>query len=401
VSHWVRTVTDAPSLASDAADAVAAARQFPGQIATLILPANTAWDAATNTNSHLGTEKSSLQAAETAMPVPKSKVRDAAALLQNDSRAVLILGGNCVHSTALEFASRIAQKTGCDLLAETSNARFERGVGRVSVPSIPYPVDKALETLAPYTTLITVNAKAPVAFFAYPDKPSCLYRDDAEVFTLAGIQDDGEAALKELAAELGASDLLPDLQTLALPSMPDDGPLNPVSIADVIANLIPDNAIIVDEAITTGRNFQAATAGALRHDWLQICGGSIGDGFPLATGAAVACPDRKVIGLQADGSGMYTLQALWTQARENLDITTIVFANHTYEILKHELKNVNAKSGKIAQDMMELDRPHLDWVALATGMGVDAVKVETVGELIAAIETGLASRSPYLIEALL
>jgi len=393
VSSWVKSAGDAQSLAEDAAEAVAAAQQYPGQIATLILPANTAW------------EPADAAATPRIIPAPplvdSSRISTVARALRADEPCAIILGGECVHEEALEYASRIAQKTNATLLAENSNARFERGAGRVGVSAIPYSVDQAINVLAPFRTLITVNAKAPVAFFAYPNKPSCLYREDATVHSLATPFEDGKAALKTLCTALDANDIIPARQTLSVPDMPLDAPLNAENIAMLLAIHMPDNAIVVDEAISTGRNFQTITTGAKKHDWLQICGGSIGDGFPLATGAAVACPERKVIALQADGSGMYTLQALWTQAREKLDITTIVLANRAYEILKHELKNVNAQSGQTAKDMMELNRPELNWVSLATGMGVDAVSVKTVSELRHAMNQGLSTPGPFLIEALL
>jgi len=397
VSDWLRTCTNSEDLANDAADAVAAARSFPGRIATLILPANTAWDDAT-------------KAAPPVQPalaahVPATRITDVANQLSdlspNAQSTAIVLGGPCVHADALATADKIAQHTGATLLVETSNARFARGVGRVTVNAIPYPVDQALDVLAPFNRIITVNAKAPVAFFAYPNKPSCLYPENASVTTLSSVTEDGVAALEALSVALGADQLAPRLQDNELPPMPDEDTLTPQTIAAVLANRIPENAIIVDEAITTGRKFQSMTAGAQPHDWLQICGGSIGDGFPLATGAAIACPERKVIDLQADGSGMYTLQALWTQAREALDITTVVFANRTYEILKHELRNVNADSGTIAGHMMELDRPTLDWVKLAAGMGVDAIRVTNVKELNQALLTGLSTDTPYLIEAIM
>jgi acetolactate synthase-1/2/3 large subunit len=393
VSNWVKIATDAQSLAEDAAEAVAAAQQYPGQIATLILPANTAW------------EPANTAAPPRTIPAPPvvdaSRISAVARALHTDEPSAIILGGDCVHEEALEYASRIAQKTNATLLAETSNARFERGAGRVGVTAIPYSVDQAIDMLATFRTLITVNAKAPVAFFAYPDKPSYLYRDDAKLHSLATPFEDGKTALKALCEELNAGDIIPARQTLSVPDMPIDAPLNAENIATLLAIHMPDNAIIVDEAVSTGRNFQAMTTRAQKHDWLQICGGSIGDGFPLATGAAVACPERKVVALQADGSGMYTLQALWTQAREQLDITTIVLANRAYAILKHEMKNVNGQSGKTAKDMMELNRPELNWVSLAAGMGVDAVRVGTVNELHDALQQGLSTRGPFLIEALL
>ena len=184
------------------------------------------------------------------------------------------------------------------------------------------------------------------------------------------------------------------------PALPDDGPLEERSIAALIARHLPARAIVVDEALTVGRDFLAATRGAPPHDWLEVCGGSIGGGFPLATGAAIACPDRKVVCLEGDGSGMYTVQALWTQARERLDIVTLVFANRRYAILEHELDNVQADSGETARRMLALDDPSLDWVALARGMGVDGVRVASVNELDEALRRAMAGAGPFLVEVL-
>ncbi|NNE85982.1 MAG: hypothetical protein HKN28_18620, partial [Alphaproteobacteria bacterium] len=182
------------------------------------------------------------------------------------------------------------------------------------------------------------------------------------------------------------------------PDIPN-GPNNPSSIASVLGNLIPENAIVVDESITTGRDFFAETAGAPPHDWLNNRGGSIGYGLPVAVGAAVACPDRKVILLQSDGSGMYTLQSLWTMARENLDITVLVFANNSYNILRGELTNVGVQNpGPRAIDMLSLDRPNLDWVSLARGMGVEAMYADDAPALAKALGAGLASEGTFLVQ---
>ena len=356
-----------------------------------MLPANTAWQNADEA------AKSIIPAA--APEVDAERVLSVAKALHNPRNTALLLGGLCSRAETLELAGKIAAKTGIDLLTETSNARLQRGAGRVAVKAIPYAVDRALDTLQPYSRIVTVNAKPPIAFFAYPDKPSKLYREDAEILCLADEYENGAAALQALCDALDANAQQPVLQTHLRPETPSDGDLNPDNIAVLLAKHLPENAIVIDESITTGRAFQSATAAAPPHDWLQLCGGSIGDGFPLSTGAAIACPERKVIDLQSDGSGMYTLQALWTQARENLDITTVVFANQSYEILKHELRNVKANSGHIATDMMELNRPELDWVLMANGMGVEARRVDTVNQLSAAMDHALKQSGPYLIEA--
>ena len=393
VSHWVKTSLSADEVAQDAALAVSVAKGFPGKIATMILPANTAWEPASGPIS----EKPAPFAAE----VPSIRIDEICQVLNKKQATAIILGGPCVRANAMEYASKIAQHSGATLFAPTSNGRFERGAGRVAVRSIPYVVDDALKLLADFQNIIVVNAKPPVAFFAYPNKPSRLYPETTQVYCLADVDEDGALALSQVADALGANAHSPILQNHAVPEAPADGQLSIDAINRLLALQMPENAIIVDEAITSGRGTQAATKAAVAHDWLQICGGAIGDGFPLATGAAVACPERKVIALQADGSGMYTLQALWTQAREALDIVTIIYANRSYAILQHELKNVEANSGSIALDMMQLTPPALDWTALARGMGVDASKATTVAEFRQALQQGLEHSGPYLIEAVL
>jgi acetolactate synthase-1/2/3 large subunit len=394
VSAWVRTSLSARSVAADGAEAVFAARTHPGQVATLILPANTAW------------ETSHGPAPMPALPEPtrvsEEAVREAAAALGSGEPCAILMTGHVLRAEPLETVGRIAAHTGADPIGQMSNARLERGAGRVTIPRVPYPVDEALAMLAGYKHLVLVGAKAPVAFFAYPDKPSMLWPEDCRIHTLAGPEEDGVHALEWLADELGAPRDCAVLQPPAKPGLPADGTLDMDTIATVVGALLPENAIVADEAISSGRGLHPFTLGAAPHDWLQLCGGSIGLGLPLATGAAVACPDRKVVGLQADGSAMYTVQALWTQARENLDVTTILFANRAYASLKHELFNVGAHNpGRTALDMLEIGRPDLDWLALARGMGVEAGRATTTAEFIGQLRAGLASQGPYLIEAVL
>ncbi len=391
VSHWVKTSRSAKDVAADGAAAVAASITYPGQVASLILPANTAWEAAGQPAPPL--------TPPAPKEVPTDRISAIAAVLRSGESTAFIMTGHTLRAEPLAIASRIAQATNATLLAQTSNARLERGAGRVPINSVPYPVDAAVKVLADYKHLICIGAKPPVAFFAYPDKPSCLWAEDCTPHILAHPDEDGMLALQALADELNVSDRKPVIQSPSPPPLPAHGPLDVSSIAAIVGHLIPENAIVVDEGITASRNMPQATAGAAPHDWLQICGGSIGIGFPLATGAAVACPNRKVVALQADGSGMYTLQALWTQARENLDITTILLSNRAYAILKHELKNVGADAGTIATDMMELNRPDLDWVSMARGMGVEAGLATDTNSLIRELKAGLASEGPYLIEA--
>ena len=395
VSSWIKTSPSAKDVASDGAQAVAAAITYPGQVATLILPANTAWDTSNGPAHKI--------AAPDTPKAPTDRIETIASILKGSEPAAIVITGYALREKSLETASRIAETTGVHLYGQTSNARLERGIGRVPLKTIPYPVDAAVDVLRPYKHIVSLSARPPVAFFAYPDKPSTLYPPDCEKHVLAYEHEDCVAALEELADILNANGATPVIQNAPVATLPSSGLLNPKNIAATVAHLLPENAIVIDESITCAPAFFTQTSTAAPHDWLQICGGSIGAGFPLATGAAVACPERKVIALQADGSGMYTLQALWTQSRENLDITTILLSNSAYAILKHELENVGALSGtqagNVALDMMELNRPELDWVALAKGMGVEAGRATDVASLSTEIKKGLQSQGPYLIEA--
>ena len=394
VSHWVRTSPDAKGVARDAAEAIAAALTPPGQIATLILPGDTAWNE--------GAGPAALPEIPRRRAVPAEAVEAAARTLREAGRdAMLLLTGPALRERPLEAAGRIAAATGARVMAQWSNARTQRGAGRFAVNRIPYPVDQALAVLKDVRHLILVGAKAPVAFFAYPDKPSVLTPEGCEITRLAHLEEDVAGALEALAEALGAARTPAALQAPHRPERPA-GALTPETIAAGLAALLPENAIVVDESVTTGRGFFPLTAGAPPHDWLNNMGGSIGFGLPVATGAAVACPDRKVICLEGDGSGMYTVQALWTQAREGLDVTTVVFANRTYAILKGEMANVGAGNfGRKALDMLEIGRPDLDWVSLARGMGVEAGRATTAEEFCRQLAAGLRVQGPYLIEVVL
>jgi acetolactate synthase-1/2/3 large subunit len=332
--------------------------------------------------------------------VAPGAIAAAARALRSGGPAVLFLSGPALREPGLTLAGRIAASTGARLVAQTLNARTERGAGRVAVEFLPYPVDEALAALAGTHQLLLVGSKAPVAFFAYPGKPSELSPEGCEVVTLAAPAEDVVGALEALADELDAGQWAP-LQAFETPP-PGGGHVNFDTAAAAVAALLPEEAIVVDEALTGAAAFLSGTRGAAPHDYLQVTGGAIGIGPPLATGAAVACPERKVVCLQADGSAMYTLQALWTQAREGLDVTTVILDNRSYAILKGELANVGAgDAGRKAHDMMELDRPALDWVALAHGMGVEAGRATTLEELYRQLGAGLRSEGPYLIDLVL
>src|SRR6266849_1377357 len=380
-SHWVKTSPDARSIAADGALAIAAARLPPGRIATLILPADTAWN-------------------EGSGPAPEALV-EAARVLHSGEPTLILLTGRALREDGLALAGKIAGKTGARLIAQGSNARTQRGRGRVSVERIPYVVDQALKVLDGLKHVILVGAKMPVAFFAYPDKPSRLTPEGCQGHVLARPDEDLVAALEMLCDEVGAR-AMPAPVVTERPAGPASGAITSEALGASIAALLPEHAIVADEAVTTGRGFFAPTRMAAPHDWLSNMGGSIGLGMPLATGAAVACPERKVVGLQADGSAMYTVQALWTQAREGLDVTTVLFANRTYQILKGELANVGAGNpGRKALDMLDLGRPDIDWVGLARSLGVPGARVEDMDGFNRRFAEGLATPGPFLVEVVL
>ena len=388
-SHWVLTSKDGQSVARDAAAAIAEAMAPPGRVATLILPADASWGPSDG--------PAPLPSVEARAEVSPEAIEDAARALRSGEATVLFLGGPALREPGLTLAGRISASTGARLIAQTHNARVERGAGRVPVDFLPYPVDAALKTLDGTSHLLLVGSKAPVAFFAYPDKPSALSPPQCEIHTLAAPDEDIVWALEALADELGASKSAPVQERDV--SSPPGGTVSPDSAAMTVAAMLPEDAIVVDEALTAASAFMSRTRGAASHDYLQITGGAIGIGPPLATGAAVARPDRKVVCLQADGSAMYTVQALWTQARESLDVTTVILNNRSYAILKGELANVGASdAGRTAHAMMELDRPALDWVSLARGMGVEAGRAKTMEEFNRQLDAGLRSEGPYLID---
>jgi acetolactate synthase-1/2/3 large subunit len=391
-SGWVKTSPTAMTVAADGAAAIAAAMTPPGQVATLILPGDTAWDE--------GSGPAPVPAAPERARVSEDAVKDAARALRSGEPAVLLITGPALREKGLELAGRIAAKTGARILAQTFNRRMERGAGRVPIERIPYPVEQALKVLEGVKHIVLAGSRVPVAFFAYPDKPSLLAPKDTQFVTLAREDEDIVHALEWLADELGATQ--PVEGSKYDPPMLATGRIEAATLAQSLGALIPENAIVVDEGVSTGRGFFPSTRHAYPHTWLQNMGGSIGIGMPLAVGAAVACPDRPVLNLEADGSAMYTIQALWTQARENLNVTTVIFNNRSYAILRHELTNVGAQNvGRKALDMLDLSRPDLDFVMLARGMGVPGERVDTMDDFNKAVARGLATPGPYLVEAML
>ena len=367
---------------------------YPGAVASLIIPADHAWT------------EGSAAAAPHPMPVvpavPVDIVMQAADALKSATGAkALFLGGRALRADALHQAGRIAAATGARLICETFPARMERGAGRVAVERLPYFGEQAADYLKDFETIIFVGAEPPVSFFAYPGKPSWLSPPDAQLVRLASKREDSLGALAALAEALNAPAEPALVQAPGTPPVMD-GPLNAMNLGAIVAALLPDNAIVSDEAATAGLATFPMSAGAAPHDWMTLTGGAIGQGLPVAIGAAVACPDRKVLALQADGSGMYTCQALWTMAREQLDVTTIILNNGSYAILNIELSRVGVQNpGPKALSMLSLRDPVLDWVSISQGMGVPAVRVTTAAELTDALTDALAHKGPRLIEAII
>jgi acetolactate synthase-1/2/3 large subunit len=391
VSPWIRWSQRSSEVGQDAADAVAAAVGPPGEVATLVLPADVSW----LDGGELGTP---------ATPTPRASVTDAAIAtaadaLRSGEPACLFLGGVALRERGLRAASRIANATGARLMAETFPTRLERGAGVPAIDRLGYLAEFAMMQLDGLASLILVDAKAPVSFFAYPDKPSYLVPDGCEVLTLASGTDDIDAALEALADAVGAPAEGFTIAEAARPERPT-GELTAEAVCQAVGALLPEGAIVSDEGNTSSLWAPGATAGAPRHDWLTLTGGAIGQGIPVATGAAIACPDRPVINLEADGSALYTLQGLWTQAREGLDVTTVIFNNGSYAVLNMELNRVGAEPGPVAKSMLDIGKPDIDFVSLSEGLGVPATRAATAEELNRELARAIEEPGPHLVEAM-
>jgi acetolactate synthase-1/2/3 large subunit len=392
VSCFVRTTPSADKVGSDAAAAVQAARIAPGGIATLILPSDASWDD--------GGVVAAPLPVPFAAPVDPHAVRNAARVLREKKNVLLFLGGEAVHEKSQRLAWRIAKATGCHLMTEGSNARTERGQGRLPLERVPYANEPAVKALAPYEHLILVNAVPPIGFFAYPGKPNKFYREDADLHVLTRLEQDAPAALQALVDELGAPPA--EIPGNGPRAQTPSGKPTPENLATTVASVLPEGAVIVDESVSYGRGFFKNTHCAAPHDWLQIMGGAIGAGVPLAVGAAVGLremkTDRRVLALQADGSAMYTVQGLWTQAREKLPVTTVVLSNRKYQILIGEFFAVGANPGRTAMDMLDLGNPDLGWIKLAEGLGVEAARAETLEDCADLMAQSFRRNGPFLIE---
>jgi acetolactate synthase I/II/III large subunit len=389
VSGWVHTSGTTRDLAQDAMRAVTEAKR--GHIATLILPADVSWSD--------GAALAPARAPVPAEEVPGAQVSAAAGVLAAGASAMILLGGQALTERGLRAASRIGAATGARLLAETFPARMERGLGVPSVDRLAYLVEVAEAQLAGVRHLVLAGARSPVSFFAYPDGRSDLVPEGGQVTVLADADQDVQAALEALAERVAAG--TEPVLAAGAPPAAEPGPLTAISLANAVAASLPEHAIVVDEANTSGFALPVALAAAPRHSLLTLTGGSIGQGLPAATGAAVAAPNRPVLSLEADGSALYTIQALWTQARERLDVTTVLINNAAYAILRMELARTAAgQAGERASRMLDLSGPTPDFTEISTGLGVPAVRATTAEELDAALRAAYAEPGPHLIEAI-
>lgn len=395
MSDWVQRVESADAVSEAVAGAYRAACTLPG-VATLILPADSAW------NSVQPSPVVPVVLPPKPMPAMETIRSVAETIRQHRGRFGLVVGGDAALEDGIEQAGRIAAAHDGQVFAEMLPARVARGRGRAPVRPIPYPIDLAIDSLRDIDLLILVGVPEPVAFFAYPGKPSRLVREDCVVLFLGGRADNLAGALEALASELGATKAIRSVAT----TLPDDslphGQLTGDAVSAILARQLPEGAIVCNEGSITGRRLYGFSERAPPHDFLSITGGSIGFGIPLAVGAAIACTDRKVITYVSDGSGLYTLQGLWTQARENLDVLTVVLANRAYAILFAELQNLGVNEvGRNAMRMMSLTDPAPDWVKLAQGMGVEAVSTRSCEEFFDILGSALKRRGPILIECLI
>jgi acetolactate synthase I/II/III large subunit len=393
VSHYIRTVESSAQLGSDIAETICAALKAPGQIATLIVPADISWLSA----SHPGPVVS-----QPTLPMPgHENIRTSAAVLRSaKNNAALILGGTSTCIRGMTAAGRIAGAAGTRVFLDRTAARIASGRACFQAPKVPYFPEDARAAFTGLTHMILVEADTPVSFFGYPDTPSSPVPETCAVSVLAASDEDGAGALEALADHFSARELsAAQHQSQAAPV---DGPLTLDSLGQALAALLPESAIVSDEMVSSSAAILPYLICAAAHDQLPITGGSIGQGLPVAVGAAVACPDRKVIALEADGSAMYSLQALWTMARENLDVVTVILANRRYRILDIEMRRTGApRIGDRANDMLDLGRPNLDFVSLSQGLGVPAARAATVEEFTSQFRAAMAERGPRLIEAVL
>jgi acetolactate synthase-1/2/3 large subunit len=390
VSAWTHRLATTDGAAAAMAEAVGRARAGRGSVSTLIVPHDLQLAAAADTGATF--------APAPYPPIDAAAIVEAVDALRGDGRKALFIGGTALFGPGLVAAGRIAARTGCTLIAESSYARLDSGVGRPPVERLPYFPEQAQAMLDGFARVVVCGAKPPVSFFGYSDKPSRYLEGRAGVALAAGPRDDAAAALSAIAEALGArEDLHVAGEVLPLPT----GRLDPAKLCQVVAALQPEEAIVVPTAVTTGHAYAPAAMRARPHSQLVLTGGAIGEGTALAVGAAIAAPGRRVINVEADGSGAYLPQSLWTQAHEGLDVVTVICSNARYRILEMEIERAGQTPGRAAKALTGLDRPRLDWVSVARGFGVAGSRVDTAEGLADALGRALASPGPTLIEAML
>ncbi|MBW8814946.1 MAG: acetolactate synthase large subunit [Caulobacterales bacterium] len=389
-SIWAKSADSPDAVAGLAAEAVAASFGPPGGPVSFILPADSAW---------LPAKGEPVIAQRPVRPAPAGEAVEAAArAIKAARKPVVLLGGQACRAEALKEAARL-QAAGATVFTDTFVARQPRGAGGFAPKKMPYFGELALAELEGVDLMVFVGTTMPVAFFAYPDRPSVLVPEGCATLKLCERSEDAVAGLAALADALGAPKQGP-VQALALPEAAPAGKLTAYAVGASIARHMPDHAIICDDAVTSGAGVAAGTAAARPHEVLALTGGAIGIGLPLAIGAAVAAPDRKVLSLNGDGAAMYTIQSLWTMARENLDVTVVVFANYTYRILNVEMDRTGAgQAGPSARKLLDLGDPNIDFVSVAKGLGLPAVRCESAEAFEKAFADAMAQRGPMFIEA--
>ncbi|MFK8048440.1 MAG: acetolactate synthase large subunit [Halioglobus sp.] len=393
MSHWVHTSTAPDQIAKDTAEAIRQAGI--GRIATLMLPADVSWG-------------DNAQGAEgpvtipTPAPVSASRFDDAVARIESATNCMIMVGGRNISAEQGLLLGKLSKACGVRICTDVFPTRIARGAGRAVIERLPYLAELAIDHIKDIDCLILIGASAPVSFFAYPNVPSTIAPEHCEHVMLAEPNDDIDQLLVDLVQYFEATDVEPEVRALELPQL-CTGALDVNAAAQALAHFIPEDAIIVDESATSGMPLFPKTSNARPHDWLNLTGGSIGWGLPGSVGAAIACPDRKVICLEGDGSAMYTIQSLWTMARENLDILVIIYNNRKYSILELEFSRTGARGGvpgPKAASTLDIGSPDLDFVNIASGMGVSASRATTAEEFNTQLEAALGSHGPHLIDAI-
>jgi len=393
VSQWVRTTQETDKIGEDAAEAIKVAQGSPAQISTLILPADVSWSEGGN-----AVDDFSQPSPDAATDSVVNEIAEV--LKKSGKKTAILLGRRVLMEEGLLSASKIAEKTGAKLLTEVFPTRLQRGAGLPHVERLAYLAEMVAVQLSGFDHLVLIDAKAPVSFFAYPGKKSYLVPDGCTLHELVQKDQDALKSIAALVEAVGANDTMPKLQEAKRPQLPS-GKLNAEKVVQAVGALLPENAIISDEAQTSGLKLPSSTAGCPRHDLLTLTGGAIGQGLPVAIGAAIAGKDRPVLALNGDGSSMYTIQSLWTIVAEQLDVTTVIMNNGSYAILNIELERVGAeKAGPKAKAQLDISKPEIDFVSIAKGMGMPAVRTRTAEEFNAALENAFREKGPHLIDAI-